>query len=323
MSDAALVTTPFHSHATASEVIAGVDLSGRRAVVTGGASGIGLETTRTLAAAGAEVTVAVRDPDAAYAALGDLVSSSSSSGTDRIHVRALDLADLASVKTFAEGWQGPLDILVANAGVMAIPTRQLTNQGWEMQLAVNYLGHFALAHSLHDSLRASGAARLVIVSSGAHRSAAFDFEDPQFEQRPYDRWTAYGQSKTADVLLAVGARRWADDGIAANAVNPGWIMTNLQRHVDAATMRAMGAIDENGEIIPQPYSKTPEQGAATSVLLAASPLVNDVTGRYFEDNQEAPVVGDDDERPGGVAVHAMDALAADRLWDYGSAAIRD
>ncbi|MFI2429182.1 SDR family NAD(P)-dependent oxidoreductase [Streptomyces sp. NPDC018955] len=319
MHDSALLSTPFHSHATATEVLAGVDLSGRRAVVTGGASGIGLETTRALAAAGAEVTAAVRDPRAAQEALRGL---SLGPGSGPVEVRFLDLADLGSVDAFAKAWQGPLDILVANAGVMALPTRQVTAQGWEMQLAVNHLGHFALATALHGALRASGAARLVVVSSGAHRGTPFDFEDPQFERRPYDRWAAYGQSKTADVLLAVGARRWAGDGITANALNPGWISTNLQRHVDDATMRALGAIDENGDIIPQPYYKNPGQGAATSVLLAASPLVEGVTGRYFEDNQEAPVVTADDERPGGVADHAVDTEAADRLWDHATAAVR-
>ncbi|MFI8008191.1 SDR family NAD(P)-dependent oxidoreductase [Streptomyces sp. NPDC086010] len=319
MHDSALLTTPFHSHATTTEVLAGTDLSGRRAIVTGGASGIGLETTRALAAAGAAVTVAARDPRSAEEALRAI---SPAPGTDPVEVRALDLADLNSVGAFAKAWQGPLDILVANAGVMALPTREVTAQGWEMQLAVNHLGHFALATALHGELRASGSARLVIVSSGAHRTAAFDFEDPQFERRPYDRWTAYGQSKTADVLLAVGARRWAGDGITANALNPGWISTNLQRHVDDATMRELGAIDEDGNIIPQPYYKSPEQGAATSVLLAASPLVEGVTGRYFEDNQEAPVVAADDERPGGVAAHAVDTGTADRLWDYAAAAVR-
>ncbi|MDT7847494.1 SDR family NAD(P)-dependent oxidoreductase [Streptomyces justiciae] len=313
------VTTPFHSHATTHEVIDGVDLSGRRAVVTGGASGIGVETVLALAGAGAEVTVAVRDTAAAEALRADWAGKSA---RGEIPVEEVDLADLRSVEAFGKRWDGPLDILVANAGVMAIPTRQVTEEGWELQLATNFLGHFALATQLHANLAASGSARLVVVSSGAHRTAPFDFEDPQFEKRPYDRWAAYGQSKTADVLLAVGARRWAGDGITANALNPGWISTNLQRHVDDETMRAMGAIDANGEIIRTSYYKTPEEGAATSVLLAASPLVEGVTGRYFEDNQEAGVVTDADERPGGVAAHAVDPEAADRLWDLASAALR-
>ncbi|WP_432921297.1 SDR family NAD(P)-dependent oxidoreductase [Microbispora sp. CA-135349] len=305
------LTTPFHSHATAAEAVEGVDLSGRRVIVTGGASGIGAETVRVLAAAGAEVTIATRDPAAAARTAATFADA-----PGIVRAAALDLADLSSVAAFARDWRGPLDVLVANAGVMAIPVREVTAQGWEMQLATNYLGHFALAVGLYGSLRAAGRARIVVVSSGAHLGTPFDFDDPQFERRPYHPWTAYGQSKTADILLAVGARRWAADGITANALNPGWIMTNLQRHLDEAAMREMGAIDEDGEIIPQPYLKTVAQGAAASVLLAASPLVEGVTGRYFEDNQEA--------RPaapgiaGGVAAHALDPDAADRLWDYAS-----
>ncbi|MEU8278660.1 SDR family NAD(P)-dependent oxidoreductase [Microbispora bryophytorum] len=308
------LTTPFHSHATAAEVIEGVDLTGRRVVVTGGASGIGTETVRVLAEAGAEVTIATRDP-----AAGARIAATFAGAPGTVRSAALDLADLSSVAAFVRDWRGPLDVLVANAGIMALPVRQVNAQGWELQLATNYLGHFALTLGLYDSLRAAGRARIVVVSSGAHLAAPFDFDDPQFERRPYDPWTAYGQSKTADVLLAVGARRWAADGITANALNPGWILTNLTRHMDEATMREMGAIDENGEIIPQPYLKTVAAGAAASVLLAASPLVEGVTGRYCEDNQEAPPATPG--IPGGVAAHALDPDAADRLWDYASSVL--
>ncbi|MGP4088685.1 SDR family NAD(P)-dependent oxidoreductase [Streptomyces sp. KR55] len=289
-------------------------------IVTGGASGIGVETVRALATAGAEVTIATRNPAMAEPLIRDIAAVP---GAGVVRVEAIDLADLSSVASFVRAWQGPLDALVANAGIMAIPHRQVTAEGWELQLATNYLGHFALALGLHDHLRAAGTARIVIVSSGAHRNAALDFDDPHFVRRPYDRWVAYAQSKTADVLFAVGARRWVADGITANALNPGWISTNLQRHVDDATMRALGAMDDNGNIIEQPYYKTPVQGAATSVMLAASPLVNGVTGRYFEDNQEAETVAHDDEgHAGGVAAHALDPQAADRLWDYATNAIR-
>ncbi len=163
-----------------------------------------------------------------------------------------------------------------------------------MQLATNYLGHFALATGLHPALREAGSARIVVVSSGAHLTAPFDFDDPHFERRPYDPWTAYGQSKSADVLLAVSAHRWAADGITANALNPGYILTGLQRHLDDDTMRAFGVMDDEGNLTPLPYYKTPAQGAATSVLLAASPLLEGVTGRYFEDNQEARLVTDEE-----------------------------
>ncbi|MEV1069001.1 SDR family NAD(P)-dependent oxidoreductase [Streptomyces sp. NPDC050263] len=320
MNDTVLLTTPFSSHASATEVIDGVDLTGRRAVVTGGASGIGAETVRALATAGAEVTIATRHPESAEPLVRELAPVDGAGG---VRVEALDLADLASVDAFARAWRGPLDILVANAGIMALPTRTLTPGGWEMQLATNYLGHFALATGLHTALRDAGSARIVVVSSGAHLAVPFDFDDPHFEQRPYDPWAAYGQSKSADVLFAVGARRLAADGITANALNPGYILTRLQRHLDDDTMRAFGVMDSEGNLTPLPYYKSPAQGAATSVLLAASPLLKGVTGRYFEDNQEARTVPADEDQPsGGVAAHALDPQAADRLWEYATGALR-
>jgi NAD(P)-dependent dehydrogenase (short-subunit alcohol dehydrogenase family) len=313
------MTTPFDASATALEVIDGVALSGRRAVVTGGTSGIGAETVRALALAGAEVTVATRRPETAGSLVREL---SDAPGAGSVRAQALELSDLSSVRNFAKEWQGPLDILVANAGIMALPQRVTSAEGWEMQLATNYLGHFALASALLPSLQASGSARIVTVSSGAHRAFPLDLADPQFEQRPYDPWGAYGQSKTADVLLAVGARRWLSDGITANAVNPGYVLTNLQRHLDDDTMRSFGVLDDEGNRKPLPsYFKTPSQGAAGSVLLAASPLLAGVTGRYFEDNQEAAVVSGDKGESSGVAAHAVDPAVADHLWDYATDAI--
>ncbi|MCP8711047.1 SDR family NAD(P)-dependent oxidoreductase [Streptomyces thermocarboxydus] len=317
--DHPLHTTPFTARADAREVIEGVDLTGRRAVVTGGASGIGAETVRALAEAGAEVTVATRRPETAEPLVRELAAVD---GAGPVHTAPLDLSDLTSVDAFVRNWRGPLDILVANAGIMALPERTLTSRGWETQLATNYLGHFALATGLHPSLRAAGSARIVAVSSGAHLNAPFDFDDPHFEHRPYDPWTAYGQSKSAGVLLVAGARRWAADGITANALNPGYVLTNLQRHLDDDTMRAFGVMDDDGNVTPLPYYKTPAQGAATSVLLAASPLLEGVTGRYFEDNQEAPIVTDAEDPTGGVAAHAVDPAAADRLWEYATQALR-
>ncbi|MEU7850764.1 SDR family NAD(P)-dependent oxidoreductase [Micromonospora parva] len=314
MTENSRLTTPFNARTTAAEILDGADLTGRRMIVTGGASGIGVETVRALAGAGADVTVATRNPRAADR-LAEEFATGATPGT--VRSAALDLADLASVDDFVAAWQGPLDVLVANAGIMAIPTRQLTAVGWELQLATNHLGHFALARGLHDNLRAATAARVVVVSSGAHLAAPFDFDDPQFERRPYDPWSAYGQSKTAEVLLAVGiTRRWAADGITANALNPGYIFTNLQRHIDDDTMRAMGAMDEAGNLIEADYYKTPAQGASTTVLLAGSPLLDGVGGRYFDDNQEAEVVAGGPDATGGVAAHALDPAAADRLWAY-------
>ncbi|MFE6888467.1 SDR family NAD(P)-dependent oxidoreductase [Streptomyces sp. NPDC057694] len=302
-----LITTPFGKRATASEVLDGVDLGGRRMIVTGGASGLGVETVRALAGAGAEVTVAVRDPAAADGLVKEVPGA---------RAAALDLTDPASVRAFCADWTGPLDALVANAGVMMLPTRQVTAQGWEAQLATNYLGHFALAVGLRDALRQAGTSRVVVLSSGAQLRCGFDFEDPQFEHRPYDPFTAYAQSKTADVLLAVGiARKWAEDGITANACAPGWIHTNLTRHLDPATMRAFGAMDDDGNLLTPDYYKTPAEGAATTVLLAGSPLLDGVSGRYFEDNQESAVVDGGPDVMEGVAAWSADPAAADRLWD--------
>ncbi len=309
-----LMTTSFGRRATAAEVLEGSDLGGRRMIVTGGSSGLGAETVRALAGAGAEVTIATRNPEAADGLVKQFP------GTRAV---ALDLADLSSVRAFCDAWSGPLDALIANAGVMMLPTYQVNEQGWEMQLATNYLGHFALAVGLHTALRAAKEPRVVVVSSGAQLRTSFDFEDPQFERRPYDPFVAYAQSKTADVLLAVGiSRHWTEQGITANACAPGWIHTNLARHLDQATMRALGAMDADGNLVTPDYYKTPAQGAATTVLLAASPLLHGVTGRYFEDNQESEVVDGGPDVMGGVAKWSVDPRAADRLWDYALPVVR-
>jgi NAD(P)-dependent dehydrogenase (short-subunit alcohol dehydrogenase family) len=306
------VETPFGRGSTATDVLRGVDLTGLHYVVTGGGSGLGAASVRALAAAGASVTIATRDPDT----VDEHVLSA------HVDVRQLDLADLDSVLRFVRGWSGPVDGLIANAGVMALPERREAANGWELQLATNYLGHFALATGLQEHLESAPAARVVVVSSGAQRLAPVDFDDPQFRQRPYDPWVAYAQSKTAGVLLAVGlARRWAPLGITANAVAPGWIKTRLQRHVDPAALRAMGVYEEDGQLHTPDWFKTPEQGAADQVMLAASPVTAMITGRYFEDGQESPVVdGGDGDQP-GVASWSVDAAAADALWDLGSAAL--
>jgi NAD(P)-dependent dehydrogenase (short-subunit alcohol dehydrogenase family) len=306
------ITTPFGFESTAAEVIAGIDLSGRRAIVTGGASGIGVETARALAGAGAEVTLAVRNVQAGATVAADI-------GADRVRVAPLDLADLASVAAFTAAWDGPLDLLINNAGVMALPELQLSAGGWELQLATNHLGHFALALGLHDALAAApGESRIVSLSSRGHLRSPVVFDDPHFAHRPYDRWLAYGQSKTANVLFAVEAtRRWAGDGILANAVHPGAIAaTNLSRHMDPSELEALrtsGAFTY----------KTIEQGAATSVLVATSPLLDGVGGRYFEDCHEAAVLEGDDLSGAseGVAAYALDPDAAARLWALSLAAL--
>lgn len=307
-----LITTEFTPRATADHILDGVALNGKRMIVTGGASGIGAQTVRALAKAGAEVTAAVRNP----AALQPIIQEAKDKNwPGTINAARLDLADLGSVREFTDSWDGPLHSLVANAGIMAIPELRRAPGGWELQLATNYLGHFTLTTWLDDALRAAGDARVTIVSSGAHRNHPLNYQDPQFEQTPYDPWVAYGQSKTAGVLLAVGiANRWAKDGIVANALMPGWINTNLQRHIDLKTLQKMGGADAEGNRIDQPHYKTMEQGAATNVLLAASPILAGVTGRYFEDNQEAAIATSD--TGAGVAAHALDPEHAEKLWEY-------
>jgi NAD(P)-dependent dehydrogenase (short-subunit alcohol dehydrogenase family) len=288
------IVTSFDIHSTAAEVIAGIDLSGKRAIVTGGASGIGVETARVLAGAGAAVTLAVRD-----VAAGQRVADEIGGDVD---VRPLDLADPDTIHSFTAAWDQPLDILVNNAGVMATP-ETYTDRGWELQFATNHLGHFALSLGLHGALAAAGNARIVSVSSSALFASPVIFDDLHFRFRTYDKWEAYGQSKTANVLFAVEAStRWAGDGITANSLMPGAIATNLQRHTGGAQT-------------PPEKRKTVEQGASTSVLLATSPLLEGIGGRYFVNNAEAEVVDRRTDDMTGVAPYAIDPVNATRLWD--------
>jgi NAD(P)-dependent dehydrogenase (short-subunit alcohol dehydrogenase family) len=302
------ITTPFKWETTAAEVVAGLDLSGNRVIVTGGASGIGLETARALAAAGADVTLAVRNADVGERVASEIVAST---GNAHVSVAPVDLADPASVASFVSAWDGPLDVLVNNAGVMACPETR-TPQGWELQFATNHLGHFALAAGLHRALAAAGGARIVSVSSRAHLRSPVDFDDIHFGVRSYEPWDAYAQSKTANVLFAVEAnRRWVSDGITANALQPGTVRSNLQRYItdDDLERTRVRIEDDNGSF----HWKTPEQGAATSVLLATSPLLEGIGGRYFEDCNEAGP-----SQPGtghGVAAYALDPQAAVQLWE--------
>ena len=294
------VRTTFGFHSTAADVTDGVDLSGKRAIVTGGAAGIGLETAQVLAAAGAEVTLAVRRPDAAETVASQMRMATGNPG---IAVRPLDLSDLRSVAAFAEAWQGPLHILVNNAGIMAVPDLQKTPQGFELQFGTNYLGHFALVALLHGALASAGGSRVVSVSSSGHLFSPVIFDDLDFGFVPYTPFGAYGQSKTANALLSVAiSNRWSRDGILSNTLNPGAIATGLQKHT-------------GGLRTPVEKRKTVEQGAATSALLAASPLLDHVGGRYFEDCNEAEQVP---SRPadfsGGYAGYALDFDNAERLW---------
>ncbi|MCX2948030.1 SDR family NAD(P)-dependent oxidoreductase [Lentzea sp. NEAU-D7] len=299
------ITTPFGFGSTALEVVEGVDLSGRRAVVTGGASGIGVETVRALAAAGAEVTIAARDVEAGRRVAADV---SATTGNSAVLVAPLELTSQESVRAFAAAWDGPLHLLINNAGVMATPLTR-TPEGWELQFATNHFGHFTLTLGLFDALRAEGA-RVVNVSSAGHLSSPVVFEDIHFERREYDRWQAYGQSKTANVLFGVEAgRRWSGDGITMNALMPGGILTALQRHISQEELQER--IRLRGGDNPLRL-KTPEQGAATTLVLAVSPLVEGRSGLYFEDCNEA--LPHAEGMSNGLAAYATDPEAAAQLW---------
>ncbi|WLQ37422.1 SDR family NAD(P)-dependent oxidoreductase [Streptomyces castrisilvae] len=303
------MTTPQHSigsgfgaRSTTDEVLSGIGLAGRTAIVTGGYSGLGLETTRALAAAGARVIVPARRPEAARDAVKGLAG---------VETDDLDLSDLESVRDFADRFLASgrtVDLVINSAGVMACPETRV-GPGWEAQFATNHLGHYALVNRLWPAL-APGGARVVAVSSGAH-GMGMRWDDPHFEHG-YDRWQAYGQAKAANVLFAVHLDALGRDaGVRAFAVHPGSILTPLQRHLPRAEMVEAGWIDEEGNP-SDPAFKTPEQGAATQVWAATSPLLAGMGGVYCEDCDIAEPA--EDGREGGVHTAATDPGQAARLW---------
>jgi NAD(P)-dependent dehydrogenase (short-subunit alcohol dehydrogenase family) len=304
------IESPFDWSSTAADVVAGIDLSGKRALVTGAASGIGVETARSLARAGAEVTIAVRNTTRGHEVAADIEAT-----TGRpVGVAELHLDDIGSVHAFVQDWSGPLHVLVNNAGIMDTPLAY-TAAGWESQLATNHLGHFALATGLHDALVAAGSARVVSVSSSGHASSDVHLDDLFFLRRDYTPNLGYGQSKTANVLFAVEAqRRWGAEGITANALMPGGIWTGLQKHWDPEVLADLKRTA--GDVV-----KTTEQGASTSVLLATAPELEGYGGRYFEDNHEARVVDEIYDVVYGVLPHALDPATASRLWDVSRALV--
>jgi NAD(P)-dependent dehydrogenase (short-subunit alcohol dehydrogenase family) len=314
MASPELITTAFTAASTADDVLRGVDLHGVRAIVTGGSSGLGVETARALAFAGAEVTLAVRDINA-----GNTVADAIAASTEGTRPRAirLDLADRASVSAFVDAWQGPLHLLINNAGVVTSGLDR-TVDGWELQFATNHLGHFALATGLRTALSHGAAerdgARIVSLSSTAHMRSNIDFDDPQFDHRDYDPQIAYAQSKTANSLFAVEAtRRWESAGIVANAVNPGGIVTGLQRNFSAQQRESLNAAEAAGLFT----YKTVEEGAATTAVAAVSPEFAHTGGHYLDDSREAyPVANDASlaDHPHGVKQWALDPAAAERLW---------
>jgi NAD(P)-dependent dehydrogenase (short-subunit alcohol dehydrogenase family) len=311
----------FTAASTATDVLDGIDLTGRTAVVTGGHVGLGLETTRALSAAGASIVVGVRNPERAAAAVA---------GLERVTLAQLDLMDPASIRTFTTDFLDsgrPLHMLINNAGLMGGPLVR-DARGYESQFATNHLGHFQLSNGLLPALRAANGARVVEVSSWGHHLSDIRWDDPHFD-REYDGMVAYGQAKTANVLFAVELdRRWAGDGIRGYSLHPGGIAsTNLAPWLTDDDKRTMGLIDAAGEPIIDPDRdlKTPQQGASTTVWGATSPLLADLGGVYLQNNDVAPidptpVVVDPDIASGqleltvGVAPHAVDPESAQRLW---------
>jgi NAD(P)-dependent dehydrogenase (short-subunit alcohol dehydrogenase family) len=302
--------TGFGATTTAAEVAAGIALAGKVAVVTGGSSGIGSETARVLAGAGARVIVGARDTGKAGRALA---------GVGNVEVWPLDLADPESIDRFAGRFADSgdaLDILINNAGVMATPLTR-DRRGYEIQFATNHLGHFQLTARLWEPLRRAGAARVVSLSSVGHRRAPVDLDDPNFERRPYDKWAAYGQSKSANSLFAVELdRRSRGYGVRAFAVHPGGIITDLVRHMTDDELAAYGIVRAGGALqTPATGYKTVEQGAATSVWCAVSPDLDGRGGVYCEDCDIAAPVPADSKLLSGVRPWAIDPVVARELWD--------
>jgi len=312
------ITSAFGYRSDALDVVAGVDLTGQVAIVTGAASGLGVETARALGAAGATVILPVRNRERGAASLQEIRASHPDAD---VHLGDLDLANLASVRAFGEhvtSHYGALHILINNAAVMATPFEH-TSDGFELQFGTNHLGHFELFRSLLPSLRAAHGARVVALSSIGHRRSAVNFEDPNYATRPYEKWEAYGQSKTACALFAVGVtQRYASEAIVANAVHPGGILTGLQKFLPVDEQRAMGWIDEQGQVNER--FKTPAQGASTSTWAAVGPELDGVGGIYLENCAEAAPWSADTPFM-GVMDYAIDPVLAAQLWELSASLV--
>lgn len=301
----------FGAASTAAEVIAGRDLTGKTVVVTGGYSGIGVETVRTFRSVGAKVVVPARDMAKAEKSLAEIPD---------VVVAAMDLLDPNSINEFAKCFiknNDRLHILVNNAGIMAPPLSR-DSRGYESQFSANHLGHFQLTCLLWPALVRAKGARVVALSSYGHRRAGVDFHDPNFERREYDPWIAYGQSKTANSLFAVALDSIGrGEGVRTFAVHPGGIVTELLRHMSKAQIDAYKITDETGKPIidPENNKKTPQQGAATTVWCATSPQLEGMGGVYCADCDIARALPNDDSTElHGVRPRAIDPVAAGRLW---------
>jgi NAD(P)-dependent dehydrogenase (short-subunit alcohol dehydrogenase family) len=298
----------FGPRTTAEEAVAGHDLRGKIAIVTGGHAGLGLETTRVLSDAGAAVVIGSRDPQKAQMAVAEIKN---------VEVVQLDLASPTSIDRFAREFldsDRALDLLINNAGIMATPLMR-DDRGYELQFATNHLGHFQLTASLWEALKKSGNARVIALSSLGHRVSGVDFSDPNFNQRSYNKWAAYGQSKSANSLFAVELdKRGEEHGIHAFAVHPGGILTDLARYLTDEDFKAFGVYRENGVLKGPDWLKNIEQGAATTVWCAVSPQLNSKGGVYCEDCDIAPMLPADSELSSGVRPWAVDKAAAEALW---------
>ena len=305
----------FHSKTNADEITNGIDLNEKIAIVTGGYSGIGLETTRELVAKGAKVIIPAKRTEVAVQNLEGIVSKE--------NIVEMDLGNLNSVKKFTEGFKesfGKLDLLINNAGIMACPETRVGN-GWESQFAVNHIGHFLLTKELMDSMAENDGARFVSLSSSAHSLTGILWDDIHFRKNSYDKWMAYGQSKTASSLIAIEFhKRMVDKGVSGFSVHPGGILTPLQRHLQKEEMVALGWMDEDGSPseMAKNFFKTTSQGASTTLWCATSSSLNGIGGVFCEDCDIAKrknEVDDSLQRYFGVADWAVDTEEASKLWD--------
>ncbi|MCB1669486.1 MAG: oxidoreductase [Gammaproteobacteria bacterium] len=306
------IDSGFEARSEPDQILAGIDLTGKVALVTGGYSGIGLETTRALLKAGAKVHLPVRSPEKATDNLGSLEGE--------LVMGQMDLADLASVRDYAgrvRHGERQLDLLINNAGIMACPETRV-GKNWECQFATNHMGHFVLTNALLPLLRNAGTARVVSLSSIGHRRSDIRWDDIHFHRDPYDKWVAYGQAKTANALFAVGLDlKFRDHGIRAFAVHPGGILTPLQRHLEVEEMAALGWVDEDGNLSERARQlfKSPAQGCTTTLWAATSPSLNGMGGLYCEDCDVADLATETTPRHMGVESWAVDEESALRLWD--------